>query len=62
MVSKKFQDTEEPKPLISISIIGHIDSGKSTLTADITTVPAKNYDSTPQAFEQIDNVLEEVNK
>jgi len=45
---------------INIGILGHIDHGKTTLTAAITTVLAKKYGGIPLAFEQIDNVPEEV--
>ena len=39
--------------------IGHVDHGKTTLTAAITTVMAKTYGSVAQAFDQIDNAPEE---
>ena len=39
--------------------IGHVDHGKTTLTAAITTVMAKTYGGVAQAFDQIDNAPEE---
>jgi elongation factor Tu len=42
-----------------VGTIGHVDHGKTTLTAAITNVMAKTYGGTAQAFDQIDNAPEE---
>ena len=39
--------------------IGHVDHGKTTLTAAITTVLSKHYGGAARAFDQIDNAPEE---
>ncbi|VEI48544.1 elongation factor Tu [Actinobacillus equuli] len=39
--------------------IGHVDHGKTTLTAAITTVLAKHFGGAARAFDQIDNAPEE---
>ncbi|MGP1929281.1 MAG: GTP-binding protein, partial [Arsenophonus sp. ER-BJ3-MAG3] len=41
--------------LKNVGTIGHVDHGKTTLTAAITTVLAKTYGGTARAFDQIDN-------
>jgi elongation factor Tu len=45
---------------VNVCTLGHVDHGKTTLAAAIATVLAKNYGGNPLAFEQIDNVAEEV--
>ncbi|QCI26927.1 elongation factor Tu [Buchnera aphidicola (Thelaxes californica)] len=50
---------ERSKPHINVGTIGHVDHGKTTLTAAITTVLAKKYGGSARAFEQIDNAPEE---
>lgn len=40
---------------VNIGTLGHIDHGKTTLTAAIATVLAKNYGGNPPDLEQIDN-------
>ena len=47
------------KPHVNIGTIGHVDHGKTTLTAAITTVLAKNGLSEIKSFDQIDNAPEE---
>jgi elongation factor Tu len=47
------------KPHVNIGTIGHVDHGKTTLTAAITTVLAKKGLSEVKSFEQIDNAPEE---
>jgi elongation factor Tu len=47
------------KPHLNIGTIGHVDHGKTTLTAAITTVLAKKGFSAPVAFDKIDNAPEE---
>ncbi|CUX95744.1 Elongation factor Tu [Candidatus Mikella endobia] len=56
MSKEKFQRT---KPHVNIGTIGHVDHGKTTLTAAITTVLAKTYGGNARACEQIDNTPEE---
>jgi len=54
---------ERTKPHINVGTIGHVDHGKTTLTAAITKVLAKHVPDDPAnkevAFEQIDNAPEE---
>lgn len=47
------------KPHINVGTIGHVDHGKTTLTAAITSVLAKKYGGSARAFDQIDNAPEE---
>ena len=56
MAKEKFERT---KPHVNVGTIGHVDHGKTTLTAAITTVLAKTYGGAAQAFDQIDNAPEE---
>jgi len=56
MTKDKFERT---KPHVNVGTIGHVDHGKTTLTAAITTVLAKTYGGDAQAFDQIDNAPEE---
>ena len=59
MAKEKF---ERSKPHVNIGTIGHVDHGKTTLTAAITTVLAKqgNIDaSSVRSFDSIDNAPEE---
>jgi elongation factor Tu len=56
MAKEKF---ERNKPHVNVGTIGHVDHGKTTLTAAITTVLAKTYGGDAQAFDQIDNAPEE---
>jgi elongation factor Tu len=44
---------------VNVGTIGHVDHGKTTLTAAITTVLAKTYGGEARAFDQIDNAPEE---
>jgi elongation factor Tu len=56
-VSKeKFQRT---KPHVNVGTIGHVDHGKTTLTAAMTKVMAETYGGSVKAFDQIDNAPEE---
>jgi len=51
---------ERDKPHVNVGTIGHIDHGKTTLTAAITKVLADKYGGTEiRSFEQIDNAPEE---
>src|SRR5437773_648141 len=47
------------KPHLNVGTIGHIDHGKTTLTAAITTVLAKKGLAKARAYDQIDNAPEE---
>ncbi|MGV8963694.1 MAG: elongation factor Tu [Candidatus Saccharimonadaceae bacterium] len=47
------------KPHVNVGTIGHVDHGKTTLTAAITTVLAKRGLSEVKSFDQIDNAPEE---
>ncbi|MCW9714599.1 elongation factor Tu, partial [Aliifodinibius salicampi] len=47
------------KPHVNIGTIGHVDHGKTTLTAAITTVMAKHYGGVAKKFTDIDNAPEE---
>jgi elongation factor Tu len=44
---------------VNVGTIGHVDHGKTTLTAAITTVLAKTFGGEARAFDQIDNAPEE---
>ncbi len=50
---------DRSKPHLNIGTIGHVDHGKTTLTAAITTVLAKLGLSEVKSFDQIDNAPEE---
>jgi len=56
MAKEKF---ERSKPHVNIGTIGHVDHGKTTLTAAITTVLAKKGLSELRSFDSIDNAPEE---
>ena len=53
------ENFERSKPHLNIGTIGHVDHGKTTLTAAITTVLAKKGLSEVKAFDAIDNAPEE---
>ena len=50
---------DRSKPHVNIGTIGHVDHGKTTLTAAITCVLAKKGGAVARAFDQIDNAPEE---
>jgi elongation factor Tu len=50
---------ERTKPHVNVGTIGHVDHGKTTLTAAITNVMAKLTGGEAKAFDQIDNAPEE---
>ena len=56
MAKEKF---DRPKPHVNIGTIGHVDHGKTTLTAAITTVLAEKGLSEVRDFSSIDNAPEE---
>jgi len=50
---------ERTKPHVNVGTIGHVDHGKTTLTAALTMVCAKQFGGETKAFDQIDNAPEE---
>jgi len=56
MAKEKFERT---KPHVNVGTIGHVDHGKTTLTAAITTVLAKKFGGAAKAYDQIDAAPEE---
>jgi len=56
MSKEKF---ERDKPHVNVGTIGHIDHGKTTLTAAITKVLAEQGGAEEKSFEEIDNAPEE---
>ncbi|HEY8109195.1 MAG TPA: elongation factor Tu [Patescibacteria group bacterium] len=50
---------DRSKPHLNVGTIGHVDHGKTTLTAAITKVLSKKGGSSAKAFEEIDNAPEE---
>ncbi|MBP9686508.1 MAG: elongation factor Tu [Candidatus Doudnabacteria bacterium] len=50
---------DRSKPHVNVGTIGHVDHGKTTLTAAITTVLAKSGKSKARAYDQIDAAPEE---
>ena len=56
MAKEKFERT---KPHVNVGTIGHVDHGKTTLTAALTVVQAKKFGGEAQAFDQIDKAPEE---
>src|SRR5574344_1267133 len=56
MAKEKFQ---RGKTHVNVGTIGHVDHGKTTLTAAITTVLAEKFGGEARKFDQIDNAPEE---
>jgi elongation factor Tu len=56
MAKAKFERT---KPHVNIGTIGHVDHGKTSLTAAITTILAKSGGATARSYGDIDNAPEE---
>ena len=56
MAKEKFQRT---KPHVNVGTIGHVDHGKTTLTAAMTKVLAAKHGGDVKEFDQIDNAPEE---
>jgi len=50
---------ERNKPHVNVGTIGHVDHGKTTLTAALTKVLAEQFGGVAQDFAQIDNAPEE---
>ena len=56
MAKEKF---ERSKPHVNVGTIGHVDHGKTTLTAALTTILAKKFGGAAKGYDQIDNAPEE---
>ena len=56
MSKEKFERT---KPHVNVGTIGHVDHGKTTLTAALTKVMAEQQGGEVKAFDEIDNAPEE---
>ena len=56
MAKSKFERT---KPHVNVGTIGHVDHGKTTLTAAITSVLSRKFGGEAKAYDQIDNAPEE---
>ena len=56
MSKAKFERT---KPHVNVGTIGHVDHGKTTLTAALTVCQAKKFGGEAKAYDQIDNAPEE---
>jgi len=56
MAKEKF---ERNKPHVNVGTIGHVDHGKTTLTAAIATVLSKKFGGAAKSYDQIDNAPEE---
>jgi elongation factor Tu len=56
MAKSKFERT---KPHVNVGTIGHVDHGKTTLTAAITTVLSKKFGGEAKGYDQIDAAPEE---
>ena len=56
MAKEKFERT---KPHVNVGTIGHVDHGKTTLTAAITMHCAKLFGDKALAYDAIDNAPEE---
>ncbi|MGB9130329.1 MAG: GTP-binding protein, partial [Thiobacillus sp.] len=56
MAKEKFERT---KPHVNVGTIGHVDHGKTTLTAAITTILSKKYGGAAKKYDEIDSSPEE---
>src|SRR5437764_14206413 len=56
MAKGKFERT---KPHVNVGTIGHVDHGKTTLTAALTLVLSRQFGGEAKAYDQIDNAPEE---
>jgi elongation factor Tu len=56
MAKGKFERT---KPHVNVGTIGHVDHGKTTLTAAITTILAKKFGGEAKGYDQIDSAPDE---
>ena len=53
------QHFERNKPHVNVGTIGHVDHGKTTLTAALASILAKKFGGEAKAYDQIDNAPEE---
>ncbi|MGI9337264.1 MAG: elongation factor Tu [Gammaproteobacteria bacterium] len=56
MAKEKFERT---KPHLNVGTVGHVDHGKTTLTAALTLILSKEHGGEARAYDQIDNAPEE---
>ena len=56
MAKEKFERT---KPHVNVGTIGHVDHGKTTLTAAITTILSKKFGGSAKKYDEIDSSPEE---
>ena len=56
MAKEKFNRN---KPHLNVGTVGHVDHGKTTLTAALTSILAKEFGGEAKAYDQIDNAPEE---
>jgi elongation factor Tu len=56
MAKSKFERT---KPHVNVGTIGHVDHGKTTLTAAMTSILSKKFGGEARSYEQIDSAPEE---
>ncbi|QEY25543.1 elongation factor Tu [Neisseria zalophi] len=56
MAKEKF---ERSKPHVNVGTIGHVDHGKTTLTAALTTILSEKFGGQAKGYDQIDNAPEE---
>ncbi|MGU9950766.1 MAG: GTP-binding protein, partial [Gammaproteobacteria bacterium WSBS_2016_MAG_OTU1] len=56
MAKEKF---DRSKPHLNVGTVGHVDHGKTTLTAALTTILAKEFGGEARNYAQIDNAPEE---
>ncbi|MFO7579827.1 MAG: GTP-binding protein, partial [Nitrosomonas halophila] len=56
MAKSKF---ERSKPHVNVGTIGHVDHGKTTLTAAITSILTRTFGGEAKSYDQIDSAPEE---
>ena len=56
MAKEKF---DRSKPHVNVGTIGHVDHGKTTLTAAITQTLSQKFGGDVRSFDEIDNAPEE---
>ena len=58
-LAKAKEKFERTKPHVNVGTIGHVDHGKTTLTAAITTILSKKFGGEAKGYDQIDSTPEE---